>query len=196
MWHGARRCWHSGCHPKSRVSNLRRRDVCWHHSSTSGHRCDRSSRELDVTDGWLALFTCITYAYGWMIGALHLYYLYLRLDVWRSSPVKATPWFLSTAPTVLWTTMKSLRQASQSQTKGTNLGPPTTVHISCSELCVLSHLAQVGGSSEFGDGTKYSQQDCLTLSLHISLQPFRYSCCIKSQFPTTFGCEIQTDCKK
>jgi hypothetical protein len=42
---------------------------------------------LMLTIGWLALFTCITYAYGWLIGALHLYYLCLRLVVWRSSHV-------------------------------------------------------------------------------------------------------------
>ena len=164
MWPGARRYWHSGCHNKSPVSALRRR--------TSGHRCYRSSRELGVTVGWLVLFTCITYAYGRMIGALHLYYLCLRSNDWCSSPVLLmlmVEWLalftckshavipimtLSTAPTVLWTAMESLSQASQSQTKETSQGSPTAVHISCSELCVLSHLAQVWESSEFGGDNK------------------------------------------
>ena len=72
----------------------------------------RSSPVLPMlTVGWLALFTCKSHAV---------------------IPIMT----LSTAPTALWTGMKSLSQASQSQTKETNLGPPTAVHISCSEMSV------------------------------------------------------------
>lgn len=72
--------------------------------------------------------------------------------------------------------MKSLNQASQPQTKETNLGSPTAVHMSCSELCVLSHLAQVGGSSEFGGDTKYSEQDRLNRSLYTYISLQRVTC--------------------